>query len=64
VAAGAAPGDALVVEAVGTTLRAHLRSQPDRWVEATDHHYAEGSVGLRVVDTHAVFTRLDVEPVP
>lgn len=63
VVGGPAPDDALVVEAVDSTLRVHLRSQPDRRVVASDGRYPHGSVGLRVVDTHAVFTRLDVEPV-
>lgn len=56
------PDDALVVEATGTRLRVHLQSNPECRVEVEDDHYAHGSIGVRVVGTHAVFTRLDVEP--
>ncbi|HEU4812122.1 MAG TPA: glycoside hydrolase family 43 protein [Nocardioides sp.] len=59
---GPAPGDSLVVEAVGTRLRVHLQSQPESRLEVEDDHYSRGSVGLRVVATHGVFTRLAVEP--
>jgi hypothetical protein len=60
---GVASGDTLVVEAIGTTLRVHLGSRPERRVEVEDDHYPRGSVGLRVVGTHAVFTRVAVERV-
>ena len=39
-----------------------LRLQECR-VEVEDDRYPHGSIGLRVVGTHAVFTRLSVEPV-
>ena len=63
VPAGAATPDTLVVEAVGTRLRVHLGSSPERLVEVEDDRFPYGSVGLRVAGAHAVFTRFAVEPV-
>ncbi len=56
-------GHTLVVEAVGTTLSAELRGDPGNRVEVQDATYARGSVGMRVVDTHAVFNAVSVEPI-
>jgi GH43 family beta-xylosidase len=53
----------LVVEAVGTTLGVHLAHAPESRVEVEDDRYPHGSVGLRVVGTHAVFSAFAVEPV-
>lgn len=54
----------LVVEAVGATLSVHLESAPERRLEVRDEKFPHGSVGLRVVGSHAVFERLSVEPLP
>lgn len=51
----------LVVEAVGSTLRARLNDMTDSEIEVRDSQYRRGSIGLRVVHTHAVFSRLEVE---
>lgn len=59
---GGPSADTLVVEAVGAGLSVHLRSRPDLRLEVEDVRYSHGSVGLRVEGTHAVFTRLTVEP--
>ena len=63
VPAGVQSDDTLVVEAIGTSLRVHLGSSPDKRLEVEDGHYSHGSLGLRVVGTHAVFSRLSVVPV-
>ena len=43
-------------------MSVHLGSQPGLRLEVEDDRYAHGSIGLRVVGTHAVFTRLAAEP--
>lgn len=53
----------LVVAAVGATVSAHLAEAPELALEVEDTDYAHGTVGLRVVNTHAVFSTLRVEPV-
>lgn len=53
----------LVVEAVGTTLSVHLEADPAHHIQLDDDAYPHGSVGLRVVDTHACFAALSVEPI-
>lgn len=57
-------GCTLVVEAVGTTLSVHPDSAPGRRLEVRDDTFPHGSVGLRVVGSHAVFETLSVEPLP
>ncbi len=57
-----APSVTLVVEAVGTSLRVHLQSDPQTRIEVEDARLGEGSVGLRAVGTHVVFTDFAVEP--
>jgi hypothetical protein len=52
----------LVVEAVGSSLRVHLDGRPGTVLEVEDATYGHGSVGLRVLGTHAVFRELAVEP--
>lgn len=52
----------LVVDAVGAELRCHLADQPLAVVNISNTGYRVGSVGLRVVDTHAVFSTLAVLP--
>ena len=53
----------LVVEARGSSLTVFLQSAPDRRLVVEDDRYGYGSIGLRVVDTHAVCTALSVEAV-
>jgi hypothetical protein len=52
----------LVVEARGSSLSVRLGDAPDRCLVVEDDRYGSGSVGLRVVGTHAVFTALSVDP--
>ena len=60
--AGAPPAECeIVVEAAGTALSVHLAHAPDTRLEVRDDRYPRGSVGLRVVGTHAVFGSLSVE---
>ena len=53
----------LVMEAVGSRLSAHLAEEPGHRLEMHDTRYPKGSVGLRVVNTHAVFATLRVETI-
>ena len=53
----------LVVEAVGTTLNVRLEHAPESRLAVQDHRYPRGSVGLRVVGSHAVFDSFSVEPI-
>jgi hypothetical protein len=53
----------LVVEAVGTTLGVRLEHAPESRLAVQDHRYPRGSVGLRVVGSHAVFDSFSVEPI-
>lgn len=64
IAVTAPPSDCvLVVEAVGTGLTVHLGHAPQTRLEVRDDRYPRGSVGLRVVGTHAVFDSFSVEPI-
>jgi GH43 family beta-xylosidase len=53
----------LVVEAVGTTLSVRLEHAPESRLAVQDHRCPRGSVGLRVVGSHAVFDSFSVEPI-
>lgn len=57
-------GLVLVAEADGSRIRGRLSGVSGSELEVEDATYDRGSVGLRVVHTHARFTRLAVEPLP
>jgi GH43 family beta-xylosidase len=61
-ATGGSVEHTLIVETVGTTLSVQLEADPASRIRLDDDAYPHGSVGLRVVDTHAVFTELSVDP--
>ena len=63
VRAGRGAAQRLVVEARGSTLSVSLEGSPDAGLVVQDDRYGSGSVGLRVVGTHAVFTHLAVDPI-
>jgi hypothetical protein len=52
----------LVVEAIGPNINVYVGNDPQPVISTTDTDHARGSVGVRVVDTHALFTSLSVTP--
>jgi hypothetical protein len=56
-------GAVLVAEAIGTALSVRLEHAPEVRLTVQDHRYPRGSVGLRVVGSHAVFGSFTVEPI-
>jgi len=59
---GAQREHTLVVQAVGTTLSVGLEADPACRIQLVDETYPRGSVGIRVVNTHAVLSQFSVEP--
>ncbi len=52
----------LVVDASGPRISVYVGNDPQPVVTASDADHARGSIGCRVVDTHAVFTKLSATP--
>lgn len=52
----------LTVTAEGPKITVYVGNDPLAAITATDSEYSRGSIGLRVVDTHAVFTSLTIRP--
>ena len=53
----------IAVDASGPNIRVYVGSDPQPVISVTDSDYTRGSVGCRVVDTHAVFTSLTATPI-
>jgi GH43 family beta-xylosidase len=61
-ATGGSVEHTLIVQAVGTTLSVWLEADPASRIRIDHDVYRHGSVGLRVIDTHARFTSMSVRP--
>jgi len=53
----------IAVDASGPNISVYVGSDPQPVISVTDSDYTRGSVGCRVVDTHAVFTSLTATPI-
>jgi GH43 family beta-xylosidase len=52
----------IVVDASGPNISVYVGTDPQPVITAVDEDYTRGSIGCRVVDTHANFTSLTVTP--
>ncbi|MEJ7630586.1 MAG: glycoside hydrolase family 43 protein [Nocardioidaceae bacterium] len=52
----------IAVDASGPDISVYVGNDPQPVIKVTDTHYTRGSVGCRVVDTHAVFSSLSATP--
>lgn len=52
----------IAVDVSGSRVRVYVGTDPLPAIDVTDSDYTQGSIGCRVVDTHAVFSGLSVTP--